>query len=300
MNRISIDQLLFTLPVGNQLGEGVQWHAESQSIWWTDIECSMLYQYCVTRKSTSHYPMPDRIASFAFVDGTMQLLVALANSLALYDFDSGLFEPLELPGEWPEGMRFNDGRVDRQGRFWVGTMNEKHEVASQDGGLYVIDGQQYVHKALSDIQISNSLCWSPDGLKMYHADSVKGVIDQYDFAPTSCELSNKRPFVKSKKGNAPDGAAVDAMGGVWVAQWAGGCIVRYTALGALSLEVKLPVSQPTCVAIGGPNMDWLIVTSAKQNLTNAQLQEESLAGAVFVYQLNGVKGLSESRYLLDR
>ncbi|MGL1956728.1 MAG: SMP-30/gluconolactonase/LRE family protein [Colwellia sp.] len=299
MSNISVGKLLFTLPVANQLGEGVQWHSDSQSIWWTDIEKSVLISYCVNTQTTTHYPMPDRVGCFAFIANDPRLIIAFAKGIALYDLASKKLQWLAQPEKNIENNRFNDGRVDRQGRFWAGTMVENEVVQSQQGGLYSYNHYQGIGKILSNIQISNSLCWSLNSLVMYHADSSSGVIYQYSFDPDSGCVSNKKLFAETQTGSVPDGATVDAEGGVWVAQWGGGSVVRYNAQAKVSLVHHLPISQPTCIAIGGPAMDWLIVTSAKHNLSVEKLNKQPLSGSLFVYQLSGIKGIPESKYIIE-
>lgn len=87
----------------------------------------------------------------------------------------------------------------------------------------------------------------------------------------------------------PDGSEVDAVGYIWNAQWGGGQVVRYRPNGQVYLTLTLPVTNPTSIAIGGPNMDWL--TIAKHSLSAEQLSNESQAGDVFIYQLVGINGL---------
>lgn len=131
-------------------------------------------------------------------------------------------------------------------------------------------------KVCENISISNGLCWSPDGLTMYHADSPTHEIFQYDFDPNTASVSNKRSFVTTEQMIFPDGSEVDAAGYIWNAQWGGGQVVR---------SLTLPVTNPTSIAIGGPNMDWLIITSAKHSLSAEQLSD------VYIYQLVGINGL---------
>lgn len=296
MSGISVGKLLFTIPVSNVLGEGVQWHIESQSIWWTDIQTATLFNFSIADKKLTTFAMPDRVGCFSFTNTEHELIVAFAKGIARYNLQTQKMTWIAQPERDNRGNRFNDGRVDRQGRFWAGTMVERETNQEQVGALYVVNGQHDIRKAISNIHISNSLCWSPDGLTMYHADSPSHAIYQYNFDPVSGEISNKKLFSNTKAGSVPDGATVDAKAGVWIAHWGGGEIVRYTPKGKTNLVHKLAVSQPTCISIGGPKMDWLIVTSAKHNLSCEQLNKEPLAGDVFIYQLHGVTGLPESLY----
>lgn len=298
--KINVGEMLFSIPAGNQLGEAIQWHIESQSIWWTDINDAILLRYCVQNKQLTRFPMPDRVASFAFTEKENLLIVAFAKGIALYDWCLQIVEWLAQPEKHIRHNRFNDGRADRQGRFWAGTMVEEYSSQDQAGALYVIDNNKDINKVLGKISISNSLCWSPDSSVMYHADSPTRTIYQYHFEQETGCVSNKTLFAQTKPGCVPDGATVDAEGGVWVAQWGGGSVIRYTPQGEVNLIHKLPVSQPTCIAIGGPSMNWLMISTAKHDLSVEQLDEQPLAGDILVYSLHGVKGLAESQYLDEK
>ena len=288
--------------VKNELGEGVQWNSKTKTIWWTDIENSCLYSFSIITNKLEQIAMPDRVGCFSFTDRNHKLIIGFAKGFALFNINSGSLRWLAKPEKENTGNRFNDGRADRQGRFWSGTMVE-HLVESKvnspsKASLYFIDKKYKYHKVLGNIQISNSLCWSPDSLTMYHADSPTREIHQYTFDPISAEISNKKLFTTSEIGSFPDGSCVDSQGYLWNAQWGGGRVVRYHPNGEKNLVLHLPISQPTCVTIGGPEMDLLIITSAKQGLSKKEIHKEPLAGDLFIYQLNGIKGLPEDRYSL--
>ena len=298
MSNVTVGKLIKVIEVANTLGEGVQWHALSRCIWWTDIEGSSLYCYCTKTNQLTRHQMPDRVGCFAFIKNDKRLIVAFANGLAFYDFESETIEWLDKPEQHIPGNRFNDGRVDRQGRFWPGSMVETQSASNQSAHLYMVNKELKCQPKISDIEISNGLCWSPDGSKLYHADSPKQQLFQYDFNVDTGEISNKRLFATTIDSSFPDGSTVDAQGYIWNAQWGGSRVVRYNTDGQVDIELSLPVSQPSCVAIGGPNLDWLIITSARQDLTSAQLLTEQQAGNVFIYQLDGVQGLEENQYVL--
>ncbi|TKB43833.1 SMP-30/gluconolactonase/LRE family protein [Thalassotalea mangrovi] len=295
MEDISVGKLLFTVDAANQLGEGVQWHENSQSIWWTDIQRSLLFSYCVSSNKLNHFTMPDRVGSFAFTDNDERLIIAFAKGIAWYDLSSQNLQWLHQPEIELAANRFNDGRVDRQGRFWAGTMVESEHQQTAGGALYMVDSVG-IHKKVPGLHISNSLCWSPDGMTMYHSDSPGRVIYQYDFEPQTAKLGNKKTFATTAPGAVPDGAAVDAQGGVWCAHWGAAKVVRYFPNGKVSTVVDLPVQNPTCVAIGGPNFDWLIISSARQGLGKDKLQAEPQNGDLLVYSIHGVTGLPEEKF----
>lgn len=296
MQKARVGKLITTLSVCNDLAEGVQWHIESQSFWWTDIHNSLIYQYQVVNTELRKYQMPERVGCFSFTTNDHEIIVAFASGMALYHTKFEKLTWLAKPEKQFKSHRFNDGRADRQGRFWAGTMVEQPTDEQTLGALYCLDQRQQCQKILNNINISNSLCWSPDSLTMYHANSPSRVIYRYDFNPKTGKVSNPYVFAEVEQGSEPDGACVDSEGYLWSAQWGGGKVVRYTPNGDIDLIHNLPVSRPTCVAIGGPNMDWLIITSAKQGLSEEQYAQEPLSGHLFIYQLYGVLGLPESKY----
>ena len=298
MSNVTIGKLLNVIDVTNTLGEGVQWHALSQCIWWTDIEECCLYSYSTQSNQLNKHAMPDRVGCFAFIEDDPRIIVAFATGIAFYDFSSKTLEWIDKPEAHIKGNRFNDGRVDRQGRFWYGSLIENKESVDQSASLYMLNPQGKSVVKESNIEIANGLCWSPDGKKLYHADSPKQTIHQYDFNTATTELSNKKLFAKTKPGSFPDGSAVDAEGYLWNAQWGGSRVVRYNPQGEIDLSIQLPVSQPSCVAFGGPNLDWLMITSAREDLSEQELLQQPLAGNLFIYQVNGTTGLEENKFIL--
>jgi sugar lactone lactonase YvrE len=150
----------------------------------------------------------------------------------------------------------------------------------------------------SGIEISNGICWSPDGTRFYFADSPLRAIYCYDFHLATGAIANRREFVRTPEGAHPDGATVDSEGCLWSAHWGAGRIVRYKPDGAIDAVLEVPASQPTCVAFGGPELDLLFVTSARDGLTEADLARQPSAGDVFVYKM-GCAGLAENRFILD-
>lgn len=287
------------IAAGNTLGEGVQWHMQS-GLWWTDIQQSMILRLPLGSSVIESIPVPERVGSFALVDGEPDRL------LCAFETGFGLFNPATGHLEWiarlesaGSGRRFNDGRVDRQGRFWAGTMVENEQVAMPaSAALYCLDGL-HVHSRHRCIGISNGLAWSPDGRTMYFADSPERKIFAFDFDPASGEISNQRLFASTPPGAYPDGATVDAAGCLWSAQWGASRVVRYTPGGLIDRIIELPVSQPTCIAFGGEALDMLFVTTARDGLAQEVLAMEPLAGDVLVYRA-GATGLAEGMFQPNR
>ena len=284
-------QLVATIPVGNALGECVLWDDRTQSVWWTDIEGLTLHRLDWPSRTQQSFATPERLASFGLVEGRRDFIAAFACGLALFDpVAAKMGTCLEPEGLLP-GMRMNDGRVDRQGRFWAGSMVEDSAMPSE-ARLYCLNGGR-IETHLQRIGIANGLCWSPDGTTCYFADSRAKIIWRFAFDTESRVLSGCREFARSSGSAAPDGAAVDAEGYVWSAQWGGGCVTRYDPDGRIDRVMEVPVSQPTCVTFGGADLDLLFVTSAHTGPNPPQTG----AGDLFVYSV-GVRGLPEARFKL--
>ena len=271
----------------NVLGEGALWCPREQRLWWIDISKPSLWSWRAPTREVEHWALPKPPGSFALRE----------RGGFLFAFRSGL-ATLEKPGaqlEWLEGLelgdeRFNDGKTDRAGRFWAGTMDRK--LSSLIGGLYRISGNVEV-RAMDKkfVTIANGIGWSPDDRTMYFTDTPSRRIYRYDFDRASGEVSNRRVFVEVEPGHGgPDGMTVDAEGFVWSAQFDRWCVNRYAPDGKLERSVRLPVQRPTTCMFGGADLATLYVTSA-----SFDVEGQPQAGGVFAFE-PGVRGLPEPRF----
>lgn len=291
-------ELINSLPVNNTLGEGVLWDDLVKKIWWTDIESKQLFSYSFVNEELQAQDLPERLCSFAMIENSSSFLAAFETGLAIFD-------PLLQSVDWIEkiyergcGTRLNDGRVDRTGNFWVGAMLENESLNNTlpiTANLYRYSGQKILSVHETGIQISNSLCWSPDGMKLYFADSPKNTIYSYDVSQNTGEIRNKRIFAKTAPGVHPDGSCVDSDGYLWNAQWGGGQVVRHSPDGRIDYVLDIPCLQPTCVSFGGPNLDHLMVTSARLDMSPSEEEKYPQAGNLFIYKTS-IKGLKEQRF----
>jgi L-arabinonolactonase len=284
------------LASSNILGEGILWDARRQRLCWTDIQGQELYRYDWAGGEMEVLATPERVGSFGLIAGDDRLITAFASGIALYDAATATVEWLARPKEIVTGIRFNDGRIDRRGRFWSGTMVENDECAEK-GSLYSMDCRGGLRRHVRDVRIANSICTSPDGTRLYFADSPTRTIFVYELNEPDGDLGPPRVFATTPAGTVPDGATVDVDGCLWSAHWGGGCLVRYTPEGRIDRTIAIPASQPTCACFAGPNLDVLCVTSAREGLSESTLQTEPHAGAVFLYRA-GVQGLAEPEYRL--
>ncbi|HVZ71808.1 MAG TPA: SMP-30/gluconolactonase/LRE family protein [Polyangia bacterium] len=276
-----------------QIGEGPWWSAAEQKLYWVDILGKNIHVFDPKTGGNQTYTLPD-IVTCAAPKTSGGLIVSMRTDIATYDPATGKLTPVATPKERP-GNRFNDGKVDRQGRLWAGTMGDV-DWDSPVGTLYRYDGKEAVAME-SSICCSNGLGWSPDSKTMYFTESFRYRIFAYDFEASSGRISNRRVFLElDPHGSAfPDGMTVDAEGYVWCAQPMFGRIARYDPKGTLERVVELPVSRGTGVCFGGPNLDTLYVTTMRTTLSEAQLAEEPLAGSLLAFK-PGVKGLAETPF----
>jgi len=296
-------QLINQLSVSNILGEGIQCHPNGKEIWWTDIINMQLFRYHFANQELKSYTAPESICSFAFInnsqDSKQEILVAFASGLAYYNPETQNTRWIHKNVKDSQTQRLNDGRVDRQGRFWVGSMSLLSDEYSAKQGraeLLKLDEQEKLTTHQSNIHISNGICWSPDSNYMYFADSPRQEIYRYEFDSKQGTISHRELFQTTPKGAYPDGACVDAQGYVWSAHWGANKVVRYTPSGEIDYEVFVPASQASCVCFAGEKLDLLCVTSARQDMSADALNDEPQAGDVFIYQTN-IQGLPESMYL---
>ena len=288
-------RLLEVLPFANLHGEGVQWNGADGCLWWTDITGCALHRWHLESRALTSYRTPERLGCFAFVEGGARLLAAFASGFAWFDPGSGEVAWIDRREPAGSGRRFNDGRVDRQGRFWAGTMVEDATIAApSSAALFCLDDAG-VHERETGVGIANGLCWSPDGRTMYFADSPRRAIYAYDFDADSGVPCNRREFARTAPGVEPDGSCIDAEGALWNARWGGGEVVRHAADGRVLERVGTPgAGQPTCVAFAGPELNLLCVTSARLGLDAAALAAQPHAGHLFVYETT-TRGLPECR-----
>jgi len=280
--------LIKTVSVKNKLGEGVIYRHQTNSVWWTDIKSNQVYRYCLSTEKLKSWSTPYSVCSFGFTENEMTLITAFDRGIAIYNLESKAIHWLAQPELNFPGNRFNDGKMDRQGRFWAGSMVESKQLNPKDtlGALYCLETNGQCHQILNDIHISNGLCWSPDNQFVYHADSPKRQINRYSFNINTGRFSNKSIFAHTEENCFPDGSTIDANGNLWNAQWGGSQVLQYSPNGTINQRITLPVSQPTCVALGGENDDLLFVTSARDELSLAQQSKQPLAGDLLIYSIS--------------
>lgn len=276
-----------------KLGECPIWCDRTGDLYWTDIDGETLHRWNSADASVFEWRMPQRLGSFALCQESGKLLLGLASGITLFDTRSsrfGQFTPIEADQPM---TRINDGRCDMQGRFVFGMFNASEQPI---GHFYRVNVDLSIQKLpLPPAAVGNSIAFSPDGKTMYLADSPTRSIFSVDYAASGM-IGKPRVFVQlSDKDGYPDGSVVDAHGGLWNAQWQGGCVVRYDPSGVETDRIAFPASLVTCPAFGGPLLDKMYVTTARGSLSGAEIEKEPSAGAVF-HVTTRWRGLPSSRF----
>lgn len=290
----SIDQLSRVGVQRDILGESPLWDEHAACLWWVDIRQPAIRRIDPATGALHTWPMPALVGSIALVDDG-RILVALPQQLALFDPASGSLTPFVEPPPMPVEHRFNDGRCDRRGRFWVGSMHNL--TRAPEGTLFCLEGRS-LRAVRSGIRIPNSLAFSPDGRTMYFADSLRYELYAFPYDNERGEPGAERVIATTTAPAFPDGSTVDAEGFLWNAEFNGSRLVRYAPDGRIDRVVPMPVSRPTSCAFGGPNLDVLYITSTSQNMSPDELEAQPLAGALFALDV-GVRGLPEPRFAID-
>jgi len=287
-----------TEPV-DQVGESPVWRAGEGALYWVDIPGRAVHRLELASGKRSTWKTEEMPACLAFArDGA--LLAAMETGIFSLELAGGSARARRLASvSHPMGsMRFNDGRCDRQGRFWAGTMQMQMAEGHAVGSLYRYDPDGSLSGPFeSGLVTQNGLAWSPDGARMYLSDSHASVnrVWSFDYDRDSGMPSNRRLFVDmSKQGGRPDGAAMDAEGCYWICANDGGAVLRFTPEGKLDRRLVVPTAKPTMCAFGGAGLDTLFVTTMKPR-DPEQLKQQPYAGAVFALT-PGVKGLPEPEF----
>jgi sugar lactone lactonase YvrE len=274
-----------------ELGEAPLWRDGRLS--WIDVTARALWHHREGEAPVSHI-MQRLPAAFGWRRGG-GMVFAWRNGMALTDADGAPEHEIDCSAVDFAVERFNDGAVDRQGRFWIGSFNPK--VAPEAGNLYRVGPDLKAVKMAGGFTMSNGIAWSPDGRTMYFADSRPGSIRAFDFDTATGEIANRRVLIDyAGTGAHPDGITVDAEGCLWVAECEASRIARYDPAGKLVSTLAMPVWKPTSVTFGGPDMRTLYITTMYLGLDAARRAAEPLGGRLFSAR-PGVAGLPEPMFV---
>lgn len=280
-----MSQVKHLYPTQSQAGESPVWVPSEKALYWVDCEGSKAYRAGEGESvcKTFNASLPVTAISPRAKGGW---IAATKKGLAFWDGRSGQFDLIVDPEQGNPDHRCNDCTIDRKGRLWVGTLNQK-DLTAPTGSLWRLDADLSLHKIDTGFAVPNGMAFAPDDKTMYVTDMFHGKIVAYDFNLAAGTVSNRRDFaLVPAEAGLPDGLITDADGFVWSAHWGGSRVTRYTPAGKIDREIRLPAANVTCMAFGGADLCDLYITTAAAFLTEDQKKEQPQAGDLFCTRLD--------------
>jgi sugar lactone lactonase YvrE len=276
------------------LGEGPLWHPVENCLYWVDIVAATLHRLDITTQGIKKFKMPSQIGSIAW-RAKGGLIAALSDQFVSINTETGVTQAIAQPLKQASQVMFNDGKCDRQGRFWAGTKDIAEE--KPIGALYCLNTEGDAIETIHGFTVSNGIAWSVDNKRMYICDSPARQIYQYEFDPVTGRLGRCQIFAQIPETEGfPDGLTVDSEDYIWSCHWDGWQITRYKPSGEVDSVIPMPVPRPTSCCFGGLELKTLYVTSASIGLSASALIDAPQSGQLFALDV-GVKGLAEPPYL---
>lgn len=261
------------------LGEGPVWRAETQDLVWVDIESARV---CCFNPATGENQTWDVGEKPGLAVPTKQgdLILGTSVGFVRLDLASGVLSPIIDPEQDLPNNRFNDGKVDPEGRLWAGTMGM--DETPNVGSLYRLNRNLSADKLFDQVSISNGMAWTSDQKTFYYIDSPTRRVDVFDCDMAGGTVSDRRTAFGLPEGMGyPDGMSIDNEGMLWVALWQGWGVARFAPGGALLAKVEVPVECVTSCCFGGENWDELYITTSSRDLDETGRAEQPLAGGLF-------------------
>jgi len=273
------------------LGEVPIWSVRDQALYWIDGFKPACTAYDPATRQVQSWTPPVKLGSFA-LRAAGGFLLASRQGIGVYDPAAGTFQLRHDPESDRPNNLLNDGRCDRRGRFWVGSMDKM--LQQESGRIYRYDPDGTCTVAEDPVYLTNGVAFSPDDRWMYFADSHHKTIYRYDFDLAAGRISNRRPIATITEG-VPDGSCVDAEGFLWNAQFDAGRVVRYAPDGRLDRTVMLPVTARPRAPSAAPDLRTLYITTASFRLKDAEKAAQPHAGGLLAVDV-GVAGVEEPMF----
>lgn len=286
------------IEVNCKLGEGPVWDEANGCLRFVDILGKKIFSFFPDSNELKQDTTEQLPSAMVPIDAN-RYLIALKNGLYVYDVQRSAFSYLIHPDQPVPGNRYNDGKCDPQGRFWIGSMDHGEEEAS--GTLYMINHDLSYEERINNTEISNGIAWDVAQNLFYHIDTPKMEVVCYDYDPRSGVIDNARVVIKiGEDEGSPDGMTIDTDGMLWIAHFGGGKVSRRNPkTGEVLLEIPLPVQQVTCCTFGGEKYEDLYITTASKSLSEEELRQQPLAGNTFVVKNSGYKGFAPYPFQLN-
>lgn len=273
--------------VGATLGEGPVWVGREKALWFVDIKQQRLHRFDPATEALNSWDAPSQ-PGWILPERGGGFLVGMQRGIERFDPATGAFDVHVIPEPHLPGNRLNDATTDALGRIWFGSMDDAE--AGETGHLYALDPTGVTHAGLPPVSITNGPAIAPDGRTLYHTDTLGKVIHAVAVNDDGT-LGAMRVFATiEENAGYPDGSVVDSEGCVWTGLFFGWGVRRYAPDGSLLETVKLPVSNVTKIAFGGPDLKTAYVTTARKGLDAAALAAQPEAGDLFAFEV-AVPGL---------
>ncbi|WP_374649735.1 SMP-30/gluconolactonase/LRE family protein [Dongia sp.] len=273
------------------LGESVLWHPVEKKVYWLDLKGPAIHIYDPASKAADIWQLELDVPMGTLVRAREGFVLTGREGTFKVDMAARKLTPWVNPNDRPELTMFNDGKVDRQGRLWLCTSDNKE--VEPIGGIYSLsaDGKSEIHDR--GFACGNGPGFSPDGRIFYFSDTMVRKVYAYDLDPRTGALAGQRIFTEfTEEQGMPDGMTVDAEGGIWICHWEGWRVTRFLPSGEIDREIRLPVPLVTSCAFAGEALDTLYITTATVGLDAAALARAPLAGSLFAVK-TGHRGLPE-------
>jgi sugar lactone lactonase YvrE len=278
------------------LGEGPIWHQRRGSYFWVDIEHGILHEFSKATGSVQKWPV-GRYVSAVIEQPDDSLILGVQGGLVKFDMKDGNISPLVAIDADIPANRCNDGACDSEGRIWIGTMNVYVHDKKHAGSLYRVDTHLEVTQMLTGLPIPNGIVWSVDGTRMYFIETISASVKSYLFDKATGDIQfEKIVYIVLKGFGLPDGMCINAEGMLWIALYGGSSVQRINpATGEELIKIELPAPHITNCCFGGDELDEMVITSARENLSPEQLAQYPESGNTFIVTGLGIKGLPGNR-----
>lgn len=278
----------------HELGEGILWHPTAETLLWFDVLKGHLYARGAA--GLRRFELGEIASAAGWIDRE-RVLVATESRLVMFDLTTGAVTRTLSPlaGGDPT-TRCNDGRADRQGGFWISTM-----------GKTAAKGRAAIHRwyrgelrvLFEDMTIPNAICFSGDGTRAFFTDTPTAQVMTVALDPEGWPAGQPSVWLDlAGEGLNPDGAVTDAEDNLWIAQWGAGRVACHAPSGEFLRAVAFPVPNTSCPAIGGPALDTLYCTTARQGMSREALAAHPQSGLTFAATGTGIRGRPEPRVVI--
>jgi sugar lactone lactonase YvrE len=282
------------------IGEVPVWAGAENSMYWIDVYNGLLNRTNVDNGRTDTWDVHETIGCYGLIEGEAAALVALQSGIYRLDFGTGNLEKRIDPPYDPERFRFNDGRADARGRFWVGNMPLKSLSGPRPDKVsnfwYVENGE--LNFGVDKMTIANGIAFNADSTVLYLADDPSQSVLAFDYDLDTAKATNRRAFCTVPGGVTLDGAAVDTENNYWIALPRQETIAKFRPDGSLDRIIKSPTRRPAMVCFGGQDLGQLYVVTMTNNYpSKEELAADPLAGGMFRVNV-GATGLPEPKVVL--